>query len=232
MKSVIPLQQDAFRLEHITLPDYFNFNFELKIESSNFNHSWQGWRSILGLNLGELWGGPGLPGGRYPAFFLFQNKRHSMLISIYTEKGNRGDWVEIKLDDWPSFINVLFFWIINSIYLMIQTLSYSAMSSTLYQTRWKVKISFSKTPDGFNHNRQLYSVNGNQVWHRVDEYEYTLENMKLYIGGVHVKPIGNHPTASGYVRNINLEIFKHQPGIQKPATLSEVAWVTAFKMMP
>ena len=62
------------------------------------------------------------------------------------------------------------------------------------------------------------------MWHRVDHYEYTLENMKLYIGGVNdLAPIGAHPTASGYVRNINLEIFKHHPGIQKPATLSEVA---------
>ena len=102
MKSVIPLQQDAFRLEHITLPDFFNFNFELKIESSNFNHSWQGWRSILGLTLGE--GGPGVsPGGRYPAFFLFQNKK--LYFSIYTEKGNKVGWMDIKFDDWLSFIS-------------------------------------------------------------------------------------------------------------------------------
>ena len=79
-----------------------------------------------------------------------------------------------------------------------------------------MKISFSKTPDGVYH----YSFNGNHEWHMVDHNKYALENMKFYIGGVtDLAPIGLHPTAGGYVKNVVLEkIFKPHSGIQNTVT--------------
>ena len=74
-----------------------------------------------------------------------------------------------------------------------------------------MNISFSKTPDGVN----LCSVNGNRAWHIVDSNQYTLEKMKLYIGGeTDLPPIGHLPSAGGKVKNLVLEeIFKPKPRI-------------------
>ena len=74
-----------------------------------------------------------------------------------------------------------------------------------------MNISFSKTPDGVIH----FSVNGNRAWHTVDSNQYTLENMKLYIGGVtDLSTIGHWPSAGGKVKNLVLEeIFKPKPRI-------------------
>ena len=96
IKSPITLQQDAFRLNDFTLPDFFRFIFELRIESSNFNHKWSGpWRSILGLTNG----GSG-PGRRQPTFFLRHDKK--LFLSVYTASGS-GSSIDITLDEWPSF---------------------------------------------------------------------------------------------------------------------------------
>ena len=170
------------------------------IESNNFNNNWPGhWRSILGLTHGKIISQWPDSGGRYPAFYLHDTKK--LVMSIFTQRENPEKWIEVKFDEWPSFR--LFLAVINSFYPMIQS-----YSSNFYKTRCKMNISFSKNPDGV----YRYSFNGNHEWHEVDHNKYALENMKLYIGGVtDLAPIGDHPTAEGYVKNVVLEeIFKPQ----------------------
>ena len=102
---MIPLKQDAFCLDDITLPDFFNFNFELMIESSNFpfiphpiSHGDRIWRSILGLTNGV----PGPGGGRHPAFFLHYTE--ALFMSIFAIPAKKERWTKIVLDQWLSFI--------------------------------------------------------------------------------------------------------------------------------
>ena len=111
---------------------------------------------------------------------------------------------KIVLDQWLSFI--LFFAKISNIYLMLRRYK----SQNVRQTRYKIKISFSKIPDDV----YLYSINGDEVLRFVDHNQYTLESMKLFIGGVsELGSIVTYPTAVGSVKNINLEKTKRQPGI-------------------
>ena len=101
MKSMIPLQQDAYRLTDLTLPEFFHFRFELFIESTNFN-PWREpfWRTILGLSNWKSG-----PGGRYPAFFI--NAHRKLFISIYTSSSPVSKYIGLKTDTWSSFIQVL-----------------------------------------------------------------------------------------------------------------------------
>ena len=57
MKSIIPLQQNAYRLTDLTLPHFFHFRFELFIESTNFNQNASALAAdseILGGNQGPV----------------------------------------------------------------------------------------------------------------------------------------------------------------------------------
>ena len=99
MKSMIPLQQNAFRLTDLTLPEFFHFRFELFIATTNFNQWPQFWRTILGLRNWK----PGF-GGRYPAFFI--NKRRELFMSIFTSSSKRERYMRFETDIWSSFISV------------------------------------------------------------------------------------------------------------------------------
>ena len=98
MKSMIPLQQNAFRLSDLTLPEFFHFRFELFIESTNFN-PWREpfWRTILGLSNWKS----GL-GGRYPAFFI--NAKRELFMAIHTSSSTFSKYIVLKTDTWSSFI--------------------------------------------------------------------------------------------------------------------------------